>query len=79
MQHERAVRQLVETRGVVPASRPVEPLAVKPRVDRVRAGCPQNLREPVVVGAAAQGARPVTRRERRRLVEEEELGEAAGL
>ena len=49
------------------------------RVDLVRAARTREREEPVVVLAAAERAWPVAGRERGRLVEEEQLREAAGL
>jgi hypothetical protein len=84
LEDERSFREVVESR-VMEAARAtgrVPPFAVQPPVDRVGAALtvevePQR-REPVVVLASALGARAVTGRERRRLVEEEELREAPG-
>ena len=61
----------------------LDPLALESHVDRVGADvavepAPER-REPVVVVPAAECARAMPRRERRRLVEEEQLGELAGL
>ena len=82
VEHDRAVRQVVERRGVEAtlARDRLDPLVLESHVDRVGADvavepAPER-REPVVVLPAAEGARAMTRRERRRLVEEEELGEA---
>ena len=62
---------------------PVDALGVQLRVDRVRSDlagwtCARSA-EAVVVLAPAERARAMTGGERGRLVEEEELGEAAGL
>jgi hypothetical protein len=83
---EGAVRKLVE-RCLVAALRScagLDALGVQPRVDSVGAALAvvqllPDGEEAVVVLAPAQRARPVTCREGGRLVEEEELGEAAGL
>ena len=61
-----------------------DPLRVKLRVDRVRSDLSRvklapELNEAVVVSAAAERAWTMSGRERRRLVEEEQLREAAGL
>jgi len=71
-QDERAVRQVA--RLVVAAA-----LVMQPEVDLVGAAGADQRQEAVVVLPAAQRARPVPGRERRRLVEEEQLGEAARL
>jgi hypothetical protein len=85
LEHERAVGELGERRLVeaVPACRGIDPLGVELRVDRVRARpsgvkLAPDLREADVVLASAQRARPMPGRERRRLVEEEELRELPG-
>ena len=52
---------------------------MQPLVERAGARSPDDLQEAVVVVATALGARPVTRGERGRLVEEEELGVAPRL
>jgi hypothetical protein len=86
LHNERTVRELVERR-VVPelSARPwVDPLAVELRVDRVRSDLARvqlapDPGEAVEVLAAAEGARAVAGREGSCLVEEEELGKAAGL
>ena len=85
-QDERAVGE-VRQGGVVEevGARPrLDPLGVELRVDRVgadliRVELAPDLAEPDVVLAAAERARAVPGRERRRLVEEEQLGEPAGL
>ncbi len=83
---ERSVGQAVVRRGVttLPARRGIDPLAVQLLVHRVgtvlawmqRA---PDLDEAVVVGSATERTRAVSGCERGRLVEEEQLGEAAGL
>src|SRR5262249_24525738 len=85
VQYEGAVREVVERRppdAPCPGDR-VEPLVVEPRVDRGRPDVPVEVapggREVDVVRVAAEGAGPVPGGERRRLVEEEQLGELAGL
>jgi hypothetical protein len=82
---ERAVRKLVERGFVVelPARVGIDSLGVELPVDRVRAYLTRvqlgpDLREADVVLPPAQSARPVPGGERRRFVEEEELGEASG-
>src|SRR5207244_12987565 len=80
----RAVGQRPEGGAMRPWRAAVESLGVQPRVDRVRALLARIQRLPerdeaVVVLAAALGARAVAGRERRRLIEEEELGVASGL
>src|SRR5262245_17522873 len=63
-----------------PPAAAVDALAVELLVHRVRSTRPrEELAEAHVVLPAAQGARPVARRERGRLVEEEELRELARL
>src|SRR5580765_755241 len=86
MKDERAVGKLLERRGVTALRARVrrETLAMQARVDGVRVLLPgmevcPDLDKTSVVLAAAERARPVAGRERRRLVEEEELGEAARL
>src|SRR5918996_2621278 len=86
LEHERAVGQVVEPGRVMAlrARRGLEALAMELVVHRIRAAPlgvkrAPDLDEPVVVGAAAQRARTVARGERGRLVEEEQLREAAGL
>ena len=86
VEHERAVGKPVERRVVValPARGGIDALEVQMRVDRVgarRSGVQRlpGLDEAVVVRAAAQRAGTVTRRESRRLVEEEKFGESSGL
>ncbi len=86
MEDERAVGELFDVHLVAPllANAWTEPFAVELRVDRVGAGrvgmqLLPDLLEPDVVGAAAERAGTVSGRERRRLVEEEQLREAAGL
>src|SRR5262249_58608982 len=83
--HESPVWQLVEP-GVVEPLLPGrrEPLGMQLGVDRVGAALPgmelaPDLSEANVVLAAAQRTRPVSGGERRRLVEEEQLRELAGL
>jgi hypothetical protein len=65
-----------------PATCAIDPLGVQPQVDRVRARLvvqlPPERGEPHVVLPATLGARTVARGERGRLVEEEQLREAAG-
>ena len=81
VEDERTVRQLVEPRRVqsVRARHGVEALVVEPDVDRVGSALAVQVEplrcEAVVVLAAALGARTVAGRERRRLVEEEQLRE----
>jgi hypothetical protein len=83
---EGPVRQLAE-RGLaaeLAARRRVDALGVQARVDRIGAGLagmklPPELGEADVVLAPAESARAVPGGERRRLVEEEELREAARL
>jgi citrate synthase len=85
-QDEGAVRQLAEP-GLVEAAFAglrIEPLLLKLGVYGVRADLSRvktapDLREADVVLASAEGARAVPGRERRRLVEEEELGEQSRL
>ena len=86
LEHEGAVGQLVERRGVEAAlSRlRIDSLSVQLLVHRVGSALARmelrpDRHEAVVVGAAAERARPVAGGEGCRLVEEEELGEAAGL
>ena len=86
VEDERPVRQFVERCVVVTlaAGVGIEPFAVELRVDRVGARLSRvdpapDLDEPVVVLAPAERARPVAGGERGRLVQEEQLGEAAGL
>ena len=82
---ERAVRKLLERHGVQ-AALPVlgKPLRVELGIDRIGPACagvtvaPDGA-EALVVLPAAQRAGPMPCGERRRLVEEEQLGEAAGL
>jgi len=62
----------------------VQAFGVQPPVDQVGGGLARMLLGPaadelVVVRAAAQGARTVAGRQRGRLVQEEQLGESAGL
>ena len=83
---ERAVRELVEQRDVaaLAACLPIDPLAMESFVDDICAllahmELTPEVDEPVVVLAATERARPVTGCERRRLVEEEQLREAARL
>ena len=85
VQDEGAVGKLAELGLVEPVATGlgIDPLGVEPLVDRV--GAPLAVqaeperREPVVVRATAERARAMACRERRRLVEEEELGELARL
>jgi hypothetical protein len=79
VEDERARRERRRLRVVQPPVTTVEPLVVKTRVDLVGTPRSDELEEQLVVGSTAERARPVTRGERGRLVEEEELGEAAGL
>ena len=72
MQHEGTVGEPGEREHAVGR----EPLAVQPLVDCVGAPLADELQEVDVVLAAAFRARPVTGGERRRLVEEEELGDS---
>ena len=77
----------IRQRGFVEAvaARPrFDPFGVELRVDRVGADMAgmeraPDLAEPVVVLAPTEGARAVAGREGRRLVQEEQLGEPAGL
>ena len=86
LEHERAVGELLQPSVVQPPGlrARVDPLVVQPCVDRVRSAAagvhpgPQ-LAESDVVHAAAERARSVPGGERRRLVEEEQLGELARL
>ena len=85
-EHEGAVGELGERGAVMPltARRGLDALAVELLVEGVGASLARverapDLDEPVVVRAAAQRARAVTGRERRRLVEEEQFREATGL
>ena len=85
-QDERAVGKLVERRLVqtMRARTRIDPLRVELRVDRVGADLvgmqlAPDLPEPHVVLAAAERARAMPRGERGRLIEEEQLGEAARL
>jgi hypothetical protein len=86
VEDERAVGQLVD-RSLVVELRPgrgSNALSVQLCIDRVRADLAgvelaPDLGEANVVGATAERARAVPSGERRRLVEEEELGEATGL
>ena len=71
---ERAVREVVKPPRVV-----LQPLRVQPLVDRVRSGLAEQLEEADVVLATAERARAMPRRERCRLVEEEQLREPARL
>jgi len=85
VESERAVGQVLETRGMVaPASRSVEALVVQPGVDRIRAALARvdrlpKLSEAVVVGPPAERARAMSGGKGGGLVEEEELREPAGL
>src|SRR5439155_15208037 len=83
---ERAIGELVDWRVVeqVRARAGIDALRVELRVDRVCADLAgmelaPDRREPVVVLAAAERAGPMSGRQGGRLVEEEELGEAARL
>ena len=85
-EHDRAVGQPLQPGPVqpAPAARGVPPLGLQRDVDRIRAAdrrvqLAPHLQEPVVVGPAAQRARPVAGGQRRRLVEEEQLSELARL
>jgi hypothetical protein len=86
LQHERAVGKFVERGGAENAlSRSWrDALPMELRIDRVGSALVVVERRPdfdqeVIVGAAAERAGPVPGREGRRLVEEEELREAARL
>jgi hypothetical protein len=71
-------RSVGQARERLPAPR-AEPRSMQACVDVVRTARADKRQERVVVGPAALGARPVTGRERRRLVEEEELCVPPGL
>jgi hypothetical protein len=86
VEDECTVGQIVERRIVVslPARIGVDALVMQLGIDRVGARLSRmqllpGLDEAVVIGAAAECAGAVTGRERGRLVEEEQLGELAGL
>jgi len=76
LEDERAVRQLVERHA---ETRAAYALVMQLLVHRIRVRCAHERAEAVVVCPAALRARAVSRRERRRVVEEEELRVAAGL
>ena len=83
---ERSIGQVVVRRGVttLTARRWIDTFAVQLLVDRVGTALAWMQRAPdpdeaVVVGSATERARAMSGCERGRLVEEEELGEAAGL
>src|SRR5262245_55475462 len=57
----------------------VQPLVDRVRVRRTRVQVAPDLDESPVILATTERARAVARRERRRLVQEEQLGEASGL
>jgi hypothetical protein len=85
-EHERAVGKTDERDAVKAAGSRlgVEPFGVEPHVDRVGAAVggvevAPDRGQPVVVGAAAERARPMAGRKRGRVVEEEQLGEPARL
>ncbi len=85
-QHERSVGKLVQRRTVVklPSRAQIDALVVELFVDRVCADLTgvelaPDRAEAHVVLATTERARPMTGSERGRLVEEEELREAAGL
>ena len=79
LEHERTVGKVRELGSVQPPSaRRVEPLRVEALVDLVGPRADER-HEAVVVLAAAERTRPVAGGERRRLVEEEQLREPAGL
>jgi hypothetical protein len=85
LQDERPVWKVGEFRNVQPMSAcsRIEALAVELRVDRVRSGLAgmelaPRLHQVLVIGATAERAGPMSGGERRRLVQEEELGEATG-
>ena len=86
LEHERTVGQVVvrSDMATLPTCLAVDPFEVELLVHgvgtalrRVQPG--PDLYEAVVVGSAAERAGPVPGGERSRLVEEEQLGEAAGL
>jgi hypothetical protein len=86
IEDERAVGKLVQGSFVVELRlvHGRDALGMELRVDRVGAGFPRvelapDLAETDIVGATAERARAVSRGERGRLVEEEQLRESAGL
>src|SRR5262245_58114421 len=86
VQHEGAIREALEsdTMQPPPTRARADPLDVELGVDRVRAllvavELTPEIAEAPVVRTAAERARTVSRRERSRLAEDEQPGEAAGL